>query len=197
MEIIPLIVLEKQGLLQQDSEILEKLKNQNTKEKKLYILDVYGIKKNKPHLTLYQKLSKNFDIWVDNGPRDTGDVVDVFMTGATSITLRTETWPLLEPDVENIREISENKIFQLIKPSETNYTMKNIISNVDGYVIFTEEKTEINDFKTDYYFKQFIAKNKTYIYENNIKRLKQWIERKITGILVDLKNYQELEIHER
>ena len=190
MEIVPLIILEKQEISKQDS---EKLINQNNEEKKLYILDLYGIKKNKPNLSIYQKLSKNFDIWVDNGPRNLGDVVDVFMAGAISITLRTETWPLL--DIESIREISENKIFQLIKHNEINNPRKTIFPNVDGYVILTEEEPVIEDFKTDYYYKQFITKNKTYIYENNTKKIKYWEEKKATGILVDLKNYQEFKKH--
>lgn len=195
MEIIPLIVLEKHEILKQDSEILEKLKNQNNEEKqKLYILDIYGVKKNKPNLTLYQKLSKNFDLWIDSGPRNLGDVVDVFMTGATSITLRRETWPLI--DIENIREISENKIFQLIKHSEINsYIGRNIIPGVDGYVILDRVELITNNFKTDYHYQQFIAKNKTYIYENNIKKLKNLIERKINGVLVDLENYQRFKAY--
>ena len=193
MEIIPLIILEKHGLSKKNLDLIENLKHQNNEQKKLYITDQEGIKKNKPNITIYQKLSKNFDLWVDNGPRDLGDVLDTFMAGALSITLRTETWPL--SDVEDIRDISENKIFQLIQHNKTEFTKENIIPDVDGYVIFTYEESLMNDFKIDYFYKQFITKNKTYLYETNPKKIKYWEERKIAGLLVDLKNYQEFKKH--
>ena len=193
MEIIPLIILEKHGLSKKDLVLIENLKHQNNEEKKLYIIDQDGIKKNKPNLALYQKFSKYFDTWVDNGPRDLGDVVDTFMTGATSITLRTETWPLI--DIESIREISENRIFQLIKHDEASYTPGTIFPNVDGYVIFKEKKSAGNDFKTDYYYKQFITKNKTYIYDKNINKLRDLADKKPAGVLIDLENYQEFKKH--
>ncbi|RLF63164.1 MAG: hypothetical protein DRN33_04630 [Thermoplasmata archaeon] len=115
------------------------------------------------------------------------------MTGVTSITLRIETWPLI--NIESIREISENSIFQLIKHDEASYTPGTIFPNVDGYVILKEKKSADNDFKTDYFYKQFITKNKTYIYDKNINKLRELADKKPAGVLIDLENYREFKKH--
>ena len=57
-------------------------------KKKIYIFDMDGLEKDKPNLCTYQRLSSFVELWVDNGPRNIGDVVDSTMAGATDITLR-------------------------------------------------------------------------------------------------------------
>ena len=63
------------------------LKNALDIEKKLYIYDSDAIKKGKPNIQFYQKLSGSYEILVDAGPRDIGDVVDYLTAGAETIIL--------------------------------------------------------------------------------------------------------------
>ena len=109
MEQVPLIKIHKRQILPDtplnEEEILEKIGENSL----LYILDIDGIEKDKPNLCTFQKLSKNFDLWLDFGPRNLGDIVDGFMAGATRITIRREFCRQI--DVDSIREITENKIY--------------------------------------------------------------------------------------
>ena len=89
MELVPLIKTHKRQIVSDraltEENILEKIGENGL----LYVLDIDGIKKDKPNYCIYQKLSKSFDLWIDCGPRNLEDVVDSFMAGAT----RTPTTP--------------------------------------------------------------------------------------------------------
>ena len=82
---------------------------ERVKDDELYVLDHDGIEKNKPNLCLYQKLSKNHELWIDAGPQTLGDVVDSVVAGATAITIRKKLWR--DADIFGIKEVIENKIY--------------------------------------------------------------------------------------
>ena len=67
MELVPLIYVknrkihaEKDGKDISPDEVLERI----SKDRKIYVLDIDGIEKNKPNLCLYPKLSEHYEIWV-------------------------------------------------------------------------------------------------------------------------------------
>src|SRR4030042_4855506 len=107
MQIIPLIEINNKKI--QNSERLEKL----TEDDLLYVIDLDGLEKDKSNLDIYQKLSKKYQLWIDAAPRKLGDVVDIFMAGATNITLRKTFYP--QVNIERIREVTENKIYENIE----------------------------------------------------------------------------------
>ena len=110
MEIIPLLTMKKRNIQNKNyKEILEKIGD----DQLIYIYDLDGIEKDKPNLCTFQKLSKTHLLWIDSGPRDLGDVVDSFMSGVEAVTLRDDLWKNIF--LENIREITENKIYSNIK----------------------------------------------------------------------------------
>ena len=86
MEIIPVITMEKREISKKQSKFLKKYLDERARQKPLYILDLFGINKDKPNLCTYQKLSKDFELWIDSGPRNLGDVVDIFMAGANAVS---------------------------------------------------------------------------------------------------------------
>jgi hypothetical protein len=160
----------------------------------IYIFDLYGINKNKPNLCIYKELAKNFDIWVDNAPRDLGDVVDVFMAGAKSITLRKEKWPYL--DITGIREISENKIYLNIEFEKNAYNGDLSNYNVDGFINFNKKEEVDRDFKAGYFFREISKKSNIYSYESNPKNILYWKTTGVTGLLVDIDKIEEFKKYE-
>lgn len=181
MEFIPLITMKSRNIAEEQSKLLEAFLTEDETDKTLYILDLYGINKDKPNLCTYQKLSKDYDLWIDSGPRNLGDVVDVFMTGANAITLRKTTWSNI--DISTIREISENKIYLNI---EKNIFDELIFYNNDGLVNFTSKEDLENDFKYEQMLKQLVSKNNVYFYENDVRNLAYWKAYGVKNLLVDI-----------
>ena len=58
MKLIPLLTLDSRNLADDQSKLLDNL-TKNNSEKTIYVLDLYGINKDKPNLNTYQKLSRD------------------------------------------------------------------------------------------------------------------------------------------
>jgi hypothetical protein len=187
MELIPLIHIKNSKLYlekTQSSVTLEEFLKQVDEEMKIYILDLDGIENDKPNLHVYQKLSSSNDLWVDNGPRNLGDIVDTTMAGATSITLRRNFCPQL--NISDIKEISENKVYE-------NFDLDNDFPfyDSDGFVNFnSREKIETN-IEYNEIFKKMISTNKIYSYEIDIKNRFYWEHLGVEGLLIDTNKLKE------
>ena len=187
MDLIPLIHMKNREIhLEQagGSVSLKEFLKQVEKESKIYILDLDGIEKDKPNLCTYQRLSGSHDLWIDNGPRNLGDIVDATMAGATNITLRNELCPNLF--ISDIREITENEIYSIV-----DFIEALSFDDVDGFVNFnTREKIEA-DFKSSDFFKRMILKSKIYSYDSDLKNRSYWERFGIKGLLVDMNKLKE------
>ena len=191
MEIIPVIKIKKRDLTEKQSEFLKELSDKGEYEKPLYILDLYGIEKDKPNLCTYQKLSKDFNLWVDSGPRNLGDVVDVFMAGANAITLRRNLWPNI--NISSIREISENKVYiKLEKAALEEVTFY----NSDGIINFSSKEEIENDYKYEHKLKMLISKSNFFAYEEDVKNLNYWKTYGVENLLVDIEKIGEFNRYE-
>jgi hypothetical protein len=160
-------------------------------EQKIYIFDIDGIEKDKPNLCTYQRLSPSYDLWVDFGPRNLGDVVDSFMAGATTITIRNRLCPQLT--VSSIREISENKVYANI-----DFESKNLLNiddliffDSDGLVNFNSRNKIEQDFKYSDYLNSLKMKNKVYTYDSNPENLSFWERFGVEDLLVDINKIEE------
>lgn len=184
MNIIPLTVINNKKI--KNFELLEKLKE----DELLYLIDIDGIEKNKSNLDIYQKLSEKYQLWIDNAPRKLGDIVDVFMTGAVNITLRNTFYSNIK--IENIREITDNKIYINIEiNNQAEFYYNFFLKKFDGLINFyTREEIEQN-FKKENVIKNIFANNKSYIYENNRKNIDYWNKFSPYCFLVDLSKYWE------
>jgi len=184
MQIIPLIEINNKKI--QNSERLEKL----TEDDLLYVIDLDGIEKDKSNLDIYQKLSKKYQLWIDAAPRKLGDVVDIFMAGATNITLRKTFYPQL--NLERIREVTENKIYENIEIyNQTVLYDDFFFEDVDGLINFYSREELEQDFKKYEVIKNFSTKNKIHIYENNKQNIEYWNKFNPEGFLVDISKYWE------
>jgi len=187
MEIIPLIKIRKNRIINEIDDIdtyLEKIK-----PKKLYILDLDGIERNKPNLCTFQRLSKIYDIWVDNGPRNLGDIVDILMSGAEKITITSDLYDDLH--IEQIRYITENMIYEKIDISEKDE--KSIVfssKSFDGFVNLNNRSELEKDFFSKEIIKKHIQKKPIYVYENDSKNIEYWKKIGDINFLVDLERFQ-------
>lgn len=168
-------------------DFLKKFEN----ERKIYILDWDGIEKDKPNLCTFQRLSPLYDLWVDFGPRDLGDVVDAFLAGATEITIRNHLCPQLT--ISDIREISENKVYANI--DFVNINMQNIddkfIINSDGLVNLNNKAKIAQDLRCNDYLNALKTKNKFYSYDSNPDNLSYWKQIGAEGLLVDINKFED------
>lgn len=191
MELIPIIKLKKQRILDYPKSFFKDFLKEFDENQKIYILDLDGIDKDKPNLCTFQRLSSSYDLWVDFGPKNLGDVVDAVMAGATAITLRKPLWPNM--DFSDIKDITENKIFtNLDFEYKGKYDFRDIhLRQIDGFVnFFTREKIE-SSFQDSDYFKTIGMKNKIYTYESNIKNISYWKGFGIKGLLIDFDKIKE------
>lgn len=184
MDILPLTTIHNKKI--QNFDLLEKIKE----DMLLYLIDLDGIEKDKSNLDIYQKLSKKYQLWIDNAPRKLGDIVDVFMTGAENITIRKTFYSNIK--IEKIREITENKIYANIEiNNQTNVFTDSFYNKFDGLINFYTRAEIEHDFKKEKIIKNILAKNKIYIYENNRKNIDYWKNFSPFCFLVDLSKYWE------
>lgn len=71
----------------------------------LYLVDAPGLEANKADVELVQELAEEApdEVWVDGGPRVSGDVMDLLIAGAGHVVVR---WPLVRTAAE-LRAASE------------------------------------------------------------------------------------------
>jgi len=191
MEIIPLIKLKKRKILDyQKSSLKEALKEIHENEK-IYILDLDGIEKDKPNLCTFQRLSGSYDLWVDFGPKNIGDIVDAVMAGTTAITLREYLGSKIE--ISDIKDITENKIFTNIDfEYQSKYDFRDAhIQLSDGLVTFNTRELIESSFKNSDFFKTISMKKNIYIYDSELKNSAYWKRFGIKGLLVDFDKIKE------
>jgi len=183
MDFIPLITLQRGKIIEDISEKLDEFK-------KIYVLDLDGIEKGKPNFDIYQKLSSSVDLWVDNGPRNIGDVVDTFMAGATDITIRRNLCPNLK--ISDIRDVSDNKIYANIDFEKLNASDNDVFFyDVDGFVNFIEKNRIELNLEYSKYLNKARSEKKIYSYESDSKNLSFWAGFNIEGLLVDIRKFKE------
>jgi hypothetical protein len=187
MEIIPCVTLKNYKIINNSisaTNISEYIKEDEV----LYILDLDGIEKGKLNLCIFQKLSSKYQLWIDCGPRNIGDVVDIFMAGATSITVRRNLNPSFS--ISDIRDISDSKIYLNIDFKDyKNYSDDDLfLKEYDGFVNFNNKEEIERDFKFEDYLNKM--QNKIYYFENNPKNNSFWERFGATGLLVDINKFK-------
>lgn len=188
MEIIPLIRIRKHRIL--SSLPVEELREIQFGGEKTYILDEDGVSKNKPNVSAYQQMSRYHEIWVDAGPRNPGDLIDIIMAGASITTIRIDKWP--DFNIEETRELTDIPIYMMIDLNEKDrYEIKKLISSVDGLVVFTTFEGIHQNFVLEGILRELSKENKVYVYEYKTEYIRSWESIGIEGLLVDIDYLKE------
>ena len=163
------------------------------KEKTLYIIDEGGIQKNHPQVNVYQHLAKTYELWVDSGPRETGDIVDLVFSGVERIVIRPSLWQ--EIDLKNVRNMTGHQLFQLYEISvEERDSMEHTISLVetfDGVVVYIQGDWKQRRFKSEQDVKRIAHMAESYVYDSSDEHADTWEKYGFTGMLVDHEYFME------
>ncbi|RLF42496.1 MAG: hypothetical protein DRN12_00155 [Thermoplasmata archaeon] len=188
MEIIALIHIKKHRIV--SSLTVEQLKDIQFGGKKTYVLDGDGILKDKPNVSLYQQMARYHEIWVDAGPRNLGDLVDIIIAGANIVIIRIDRW--LDFNIDEIRELTDTPVYLMVKPTEEDrYEMKNLASLADGLVLFTSFEDIRKNFVIEGVLRDLSKDNKVYAYEDKPEYIRSWESIGVKGLLVNIDNLKE------
>jgi hypothetical protein len=190
MELIPLITMKKRKILENESS-KENILDTIDSDSKIYIYDLDGINKDKPNLCTLQKYSSQYELWMDSGPRDLGDVVDSILAGAERVTIRKKLFPQI--NINEIREITENPIFSNI---EINYKKLDELRylDVDGFVNFYNIEEFQNKNEINQYINQLKNAKPIYAYEKNPSNINYWQKIGIKYLLVNANKLEEFKL---
>lgn len=87
---------------------IEKFIKELSKEyEEIYILDIRGIRSNKPQLDILGRISSKANLWVDAGIRFADSIIDILITGAENVVLGTKTLAGLD-EIKKAYQLSQN-----------------------------------------------------------------------------------------
>jgi len=186
MHIVPLISLKKGQLCDGYNGqplSLEDLFTRIEKDAMLYVVDYDGLERSNPNLEMYQRLTEQCVLWIDNGPRRIDDVMDTIMAGATNLSLRPSLWP--DMALADVFELTDDEVYLTIDAATLD-AFPPIPMDVTGVVLFQQDPQQDVEFITTSFLKGKTATLKTYLYNVPASTVQSWEERGITGLLVDL-----------
>jgi hypothetical protein len=177
MKFIPLLQTDHIKNAKQIADLFTQLNTDGKTVSSAYILDVAGIKKNHPSLSLHQYAHRWFDTIVDAGCHHVGDVVDVLLAGADIVVLRPGIWQ--EIDFRSIRDISESKIYVWFDPLEQyeEKQSKLLFSDADGIIVHLDHLSSPLSFQIRERMKSMISAHSVeniMVFDPQKKHEKEW-----------------------
>jgi hypothetical protein len=137
---------------------------------------------------MYQRLTEQCVLWIDNGPRRIDDVMDTIMAGATNLSLRPSLWP--DMVLADVFELTDDEVYLTVDATALD-TFPPIPMDVTGVVMFQQNLQHNIEFITSSFLKNKTATLKTYVYTAPASTVHYWEERGITGLLIDLDKKEE------
>ncbi len=112
LEVIPVVHARSGELVGPDAEPLDEdlrtvSRRFSREHDALYLVDLDGIRRNRPDVALLQEVGGRVHTWADAGSRSPQDVMDLIIAGAEQVTVRYETADGVETIEEAVR-LSEN-----------------------------------------------------------------------------------------
>jgi uncharacterized protein related to proFAR isomerase len=160
---------------------------EKTKDKTIYLIDETGIKKNHPQLDVYQHLASRYELWVDAGPRDTDDIVDLVFSGVNRVVLRPWLWQ--EEGIDAVRTMTDLQLLQLQEVSvENRQSLErsvSLIDTYDGVVVYILGDWKKRRFINEEMVKSIAHHDESYIYEPEGANQLIWEQYGFTGLLFD------------
>ena len=167
---------------------------EETKEKTLYIIDEAGIRKNNPLVNIYQKLASRYELWVDSGPRESGDVVDLVFSGVQRIIIRPSLWNGI--DLNNVRNMTDQMLVELHELSVENRESKDmgisVVNEYDGVAIYIDGDWKQRRFANEEMVKKNANRPESFVYEHDGLNQKTWEQYGFTGMLVDIEHIRSV-----
>lgn len=79
----------------------------------VYVVDVEGVRRNKPDIELMREVTRNLPVWADVGPRYAADAMDALVAGASHLTLR---WNTLRnrDELDELADVADPEAFHVM-----------------------------------------------------------------------------------
>jgi len=194
MDVIPLLHL-RQQILSKETDIssVRKLLDDHSLSS-LYIFDEQGILKNRPSVDFYQGISKIYELWVDAGPRETGDIVDLVFSGVKNIILRPSIW--IERTIESVRDLTEHPVFcqYTVDVTQRNPVCDQYIpmDDFDGVIVLIHGDWDNRRFSVEEKIKQLAKKKNSYVLSSDYSKQSYWKSIGFDGVLIDINKLSEV-----
>jgi len=177
------------------ADLFTRLNTNNNKVSSAYLLDISGIEKNRPTLSLHQYTHRWFDTIVDAGCHHIGDVVDSILAGANIVVIRPDLWE--EPDFRSIRDISQTHIYiwyDPLKKNNENTKSPLLTSEPDGIIFYADHLEAPLSFDIREKLKTMISIHGTknvFVFDSLKKHEKEWNQYGMNTLIVDKKKIEE------
>lgn len=145
------------------------------KDSMLYLLDLDGISFDRPNYELYQLLAEWFVLWIDMGPRVSGDVVDDVFAGAERVTVRPELF--YDIDIDVVRQMTECPVFQFLEDEGVS-----ALPHSEGFILPVGKNQE---FKRDSLMSQLSLNRPVFVILENPSDVAHVKDLGCSGVLVE------------
>lgn len=153
-QIVPIIRILSRKVVNEDGMILapnpiDFINDLKERYDEIYIVDIDGMKRNKPQLKLVQKLGDEVNIWLDGGVRHTENIVDYLIAGALKVIINLQNFSLNE--LKRICSLTNNVVIfvdyeNIIKNKIKFAELKDLIPSLKNMgidtLIFPNERRE-------------------------------------------------------
>ncbi len=177
-EVVPFVRIKDKKMYSSWNDSLVSAKELAEKSKKdsmLYLLDLDGISYDRPNYELYQLLAEWFVLWIDMGPRVSGDVVDDVFAGAERVTVRPELFYDINIDV--VRQMTECPVFQFLEDEGVS-----ALPHSEGFILPMSENKE---FKRDSLMSQLSLNRPVFVIANDESDVAHLRDLGCSGVLVE------------
>jgi len=193
MEIIPLLTI-KNRVIQINKDLLLSLKELTEtvdKDANIYFIDVDGLEQNKPNFCTYQRLSSAYKLWVDFGPRSTGDVVDVVIAGAQNVIIRKKMFKY--GDIQTIKNMIDNPLYEHLEIDKNKdlYAIQTS-PEINGIIIQSKDQNASVKSNNEYIVNNMIKKHPIVLIEPDEKNFSYWQNKGITSIITDFITWKKV-----
>jgi len=188
MKRIPVVKLTEQVAFQKhfDRSSIDALMEQ-IDDTTVYIIDDAGIKKNHPQVNIYQQLATRYELWVDAGPRHTGDMIDIVFTGVKRVIIRPWIWK--EVGFGKVRSMTDHQLLQLSEASvvdrQSIERSVSVMDEFDGIIVYIIGDWKKRRFKNEEMLKALAQRDEAYVYEPAGLHESTWDNYGFTGMLYD------------
>jgi hypothetical protein len=187
MQIVALVTIMKKQLYcdqLQTSISLQEILNKTDEETPLYLQDHDALQGQGPSFDVFQRLCVHRPLWIDAGPQSVGDVIDLFMAGATVVIIRPHHWKRCS--MQDIKQYTENPVYYEISTHDPGISL----TESDGYVFLDDSQLSTAS-QLPSNIMRLGSTKPVYVYTTAAYLPSEWKEKAQVGRIIDLKDYRK------
>ena len=135
MNEVPLVFIKNGKVNKTKKSAFNVLQELHKKYGDVYVIDIDGFKRNRAHIDIYKKVTSKPFLWIDASPRCLEDVMDLVVTGAKIVILRSI---MSDASFREIRGMCDIELF--LAGREKDIIKKAKKFGFDGVILFNEKR---------------------------------------------------------